>query len=239
MAVAYDDEFYSIQRIGSESSARVVLPLMFELVKPSSVVDVGCGVGTWLAVAADLGAAVTGFEGEWVKSARLAKPGLNIQFRDLEKRVSAPTRSDMAICLEVAEHLSADRGPSLIEDLCSLANVVLFSAAIPRQGGTEHINERWQSYWAAEFKKHAYIAYDVVRPVVWEDDRVEWWYRQNALVYANSAAAHLFSAYRPCDMLDAVHRELWEYPVALRYVVKQFPGAVQRAVKKKLVARHQ
>jgi hypothetical protein len=82
--------------------------------------------------------------------------------RDLEKRVSSPTKSDLAICLEVAEHLSADRGQSLIEDLCALAHVVLFSAAVPRQGGTKHINERWQSYWAAQFRERGYTAYDVV-----------------------------------------------------------------------------
>ena len=120
----------------------------------------------------------------------------------------------------------------MIEDLCSLADVILFSAAIPRQGGTEHINEQWQSYWAAQFRKHGYVAYDVVRPMVWADERVKWWYQQNTLAYANSNAAQLFSGYRPCEMLDAVHRDLWEYSAGLRYVVKQFPGAVSRAVKK-------
>jgi predicted RNA methylase len=78
--VAYDEEFYSIQRAGSDSSARVVLPIIFDLIKPSSVIDVGCGVGTWLAVASELGATtVAGFEGEWAREANLAKPDLKIE----------------------------------------------------------------------------------------------------------------------------------------------------------------
>jgi hypothetical protein len=81
--------------------------------------------------------------------------------------------------LEVAEHLPPDRSNSFIAELTALAPVALFSAAIPQQGGTDHINERWQSYWAGLFKKRGFSPLDVIRPAVWENDAVERWYRQN------------------------------------------------------------
>ena len=46
----YAEQFYAEQREGSLCSAREVVPLILELVNPRSVVDVGCGVGTWLSV---------------------------------------------------------------------------------------------------------------------------------------------------------------------------------------------
>ena len=67
--------------------------------------------------------------------------------------------------------------------MCKLSDVVLFSAAIPGQGGTHHLNERWPSYWANLFGSAGYDVLDVVRANIWDDARVEWWYRQNLLVF--------------------------------------------------------
>jgi hypothetical protein len=92
-------------------------------------------------------------------------------------------RFDLACSLEVAEHLSPSVADQLVLALVKAAPVVLFSAAIPRQGGTSHVNEQWASYWAEKFKRHGYVAIDCLRPALHGDRRVDWWYRQNALIY--------------------------------------------------------
>jgi len=88
------------------------------------------------------------------------------------------------MCLEVAEHLSEDRARSFVAELCSLSNLFLFSAAIPGQGGVNHVNEQWPDYWAALFQEHGCACFDVMRPRLWYRDECEWWYIQNILVFA-------------------------------------------------------
>ena len=63
-------------------------------------------------------------------------------------------RFDLVNCLEVAEHLDASRADSFVDDLCALGDVVVFSAAIPGQGGTHHVNEQFQSYWQERFRRN-------------------------------------------------------------------------------------
>lgn len=153
----YGSSFYDQQRAGSLASAKAVLPIVLALTKPNSVVDFGCGVGTWLAAAKGLGVEhCVGLEGSWAKTQPLAAPDLEVRDTDLEQPVSLQERFDLAISLEVAEHLAPERADSFVADLCAASNVVLFSAAIPGQDGTRHQNEQWPSYWAERFIRHGY-----------------------------------------------------------------------------------
>jgi hypothetical protein len=86
--------------------------------------------------------------------------------------------------MEVAEHLSARRAPAFVTELCSLSDFVLFSAAIPGQGGTNHVNEQWPQYWAAMFANNSFVCFDVLRPCLWSREKCKWWYTQNALLFA-------------------------------------------------------
>jgi len=80
-----------------------------------------------------------------------------------------------------------------VADLCAAAPRVLFGAAIPEQGGSSHINEQWQSYWAKKFIANGYTPIDIVRPQVAECDDVVQWYKNNILLYVrNSEAAELY-----------------------------------------------
>jgi hypothetical protein len=90
------------------------------------------------------------------------------------------------LSLEVAEHLPPSAGPSFVATLCGLGDVVLFSAAIPHQGGTNHINEAWPGYWNGLFREQGFECFDVVRSAFWMRLEVEWWYAQNALIFAKS-----------------------------------------------------
>lgn len=199
MAVAnsdyYTTSFYDAQRAGSSSSARAMLEHVFDLLgrPPASVVDVGCGVGTWLKAALDLGATrVQGFDGDWVSEAELEIPADCFTSCDLAAIIAGgrslvhetSDRFDLVLSLEVAEHLPATAGPSFVATLCSLGDVVLFSAAMPHQGGVNHINEAWSGYWNALFREHGFECFDALRSAFWLRPDVEWWYAQNALIFA-------------------------------------------------------
>src|SRR5215831_7943361 len=157
----YNSEFFSdIDETGFRS-ASAILPIVFNALQPKTVIDVGCGTGAWLAVASELGASVIGIDGKWVIDTPKFRPDKDIRFQDLEAPIPDLPKVDLAICLEVAEHLTPERGPSLISDLCRLSEHVLFSAAIPRQRGTNHINCRWQSYWASLFRQYGRVPIDL------------------------------------------------------------------------------
>ena len=221
---SYSKVFYAWQRVGSHNSARRILPIVFDAVHPKTVVDVGCGVGTWLDVARSLGASTTGFEGEWVKSLPPTYPGLDIRAADLEQSLRLDQRFDLAISMEVAEHLSPARADSFVADLVALAPNVLFSAAVPGQGGNNHINEQWQSYWAERFATHGYGPRDIVRPKVRDDRGVAYWYRQNAVLYSAGFPTGLSDGY------DFVHPEhtAWYRLIHRRLTGGLRPGTIFR-----------
>ena len=97
---------------------------------------------------------------------------------DLTKPIHLERRFDLVLCLEVADHLPADSAPTLMDSLVSLGPVILFSAAIPYQGGTHHLNEQWPLYWARYFDARGYLAVDCVRNQIWQLDDVQWCYAQ-------------------------------------------------------------
>jgi SAM-dependent methyltransferase len=176
-----------------------------------TIVDVGCGTGTFLAIALRLGArAAYGIEGPWVSREMLDDPRVILHTQDLERPLSLH-QADLAVSLEVAEHLSVGRAEGFVANLASCAPAILFSAALPGQGGVGHSNERWQSWWAALFASNGYEAYDVVRPKIWTDDKIPAWYRQNIILYlAPGIGARLGLSPTDIGLLDIVHPAFWE-----------------------------
>lgn len=198
-------------------SADVVVAKVMDIVNARSVVDVGCGTGEWLSVFAQRGVEkIVGFDGAYIDRGRLAIDPSCFVARDLNEPLAGLElgRFDLAMSLEVGEHLLPARAESLVDDLCSLSDTVLYGAAIVSQAGEDHINEQWQSYWAAKFLKRDYVAYDVLRPTIWEDSRVAIWYRQNSIFYVKQdSAAHSLFKQRfgspSSSMLDVVHPALY------------------------------
>ncbi len=181
----YTEDFYENQRERSRQSAREIVPLVLELTGARSVVDVGCGVGTWLAVFREHGVEdVLGIDGDYVDRTMLEIPAHLFVARDLAGPVRLNRQFDLAVSLEVAEHLPAECAGTLVASLASLAPAVLFSAAIPFQGGTGHVNERWPEYWAARFREEGYVVVDCIRRKVWRNRNVASWYAQNTLLFA-------------------------------------------------------
>jgi SAM-dependent methyltransferase len=183
----YTKSYYEGIQDGSMRSAEIIVPLVLELVPAQSVVDVGCGVGAWLAAFRKFGVDdVLGFDGAYVDRELLQIPQDCFQATDLSKPLMFPRTFGLAVSLEVAEHLAAECARLFIDSLTRLAPVVLFSAAIPFQGGNHHVNEQWPDKWAELFKEHQYLPVDSIRKRVWRNEAVEWWYAQNTLLFVRA-----------------------------------------------------
>jgi len=147
MTPPYTPAFFQAISDGSTRSARAVVPLLMSLVRPKSVVDVGCGWGKWLTVFREAGVKdVLGIDGPYVDPARTDLAANEFIPHDLTQPLTVKRRFDLAVSLEVAEHLPPEAADGFVSLLASLAPVVAFSAAIPGQGGTGHRNERWPDY---------------------------------------------------------------------------------------------
>ncbi len=170
----------------ARTSARKILTLLFQRYQPQSMLDVGCGVGTWLSMAREMGVGeIRGVDGPWLDPSKLLVDPSLVSTIDLEKPVNLGRKFDLAICLETAEHVSATAADTLVETLVRHAPAVLFSAAIPLQRGPGHVNEQWPGYWAEKFSKHRYMPLDFLRFPIWYDTEVLWWYRQNVMLYVD------------------------------------------------------
>ncbi len=180
----YPESFYSTSWQRASRSARRVVPLIVDFVAPGSVVDVGCGTAAWLEVLREAGVEdVLGVDGPHVNPDLLRIPASLFHVHDLAKPLRLSRRFDLAISLEVAEHLPPGAAERFIGDLTELAPIVMFSAAVPGQGGTHHINEQWPEYWVRLFRAKGYVVVDCVRPRIWQDDEVEFFYAQNVLLF--------------------------------------------------------
>jgi glycosyltransferase involved in cell wall biosynthesis len=183
---SYTKDFYELLQDGSRSSARVILPLLLELLQsqPQSVIDVGCGVATWLGVFQELGIEdFLGVDGDYVDPKMLQIPASQFMAADLRQPLAIDRQFSLAMSLEVAEHLPADCAEGFVQTLTELAPIVLFSAAIPFQGGTDHIHERWPLYWVNLFQAKGYVVIDCFRHKIWQHPEVEPWYAQNILLF--------------------------------------------------------
>jgi SAM-dependent methyltransferase len=182
----YPRSFYEGLRNGARCSAEVIVPLVLEFLTVRSVVDVGCGDGTWLSVFHALGVAdIFGIDGAYVARDLLQVPHVCYQATDLSKPFALERTFDLAVSLEVAEHLPASSAALYVHSLTRLAPAILFSAAIPFQGGHHHLNEQWPDKWAELFGHHHFLPVDFVRKRVWENEAVEWWYAQNTLLFVS------------------------------------------------------
>jgi SAM-dependent methyltransferase len=208
----YGEQFWEGHSTGSRQSADIVAPIIVSMLRPQSVVDVGCGIGTWLASFADSGVpTVLGLDGAYAKKVGLQIPEERFVACDLREPPNVGRTFDLAVSLEVAEHLPPECAEDFVDSLVRLAPAVLFSAAIPGQGGTGHVNERWQSFWAGLFLARGYTAVDCVRPRVWDDPRVSFWYAQNTLLYVDSKRVALEPDTAIRDFpLDIVHPRQYE-----------------------------
>ncbi|MGO9303378.1 MAG: class I SAM-dependent methyltransferase [Candidatus Korobacteraceae bacterium] len=243
MKYTYDERFFEGQVAGSLQAARAIVPHIVSLVRPHSVVDVGCGLGTWLKVFQENGIIeIRGFDGDYVDQSRLMIDPTNFTKVDLTRPLNVDRRYDLAICVEVAEHLPERSARYLIRGLTSLAPAVVFSAAIPGQGGLHHLNLQWPPYWQGLFAEHQYVRLDAIRPKIWRDQYINWWYRQNILLYAspdalaNSPVLREEASIPPWD-LELIHSSVLYRRVGIEELFKKLLIAVRDKLARKTDAK--
>lgn len=231
----YSNDYYASFQDASLRSARVVVPLVLELFRPESVVDVGCGQGYWLSAFCDAGITdVWGFDGDYVDREKLRIPKDRFQAAELATPPHVDRTFEMAVSVEVAEHLPPSASERFADFMCSLAPVLLFSAAIPGQHGTAHTNPRWHHYWKDAYASRGYVALDPIRHQVWHDERVAIYYRQNIHLYVRTdwlerdqRAAKLRAAPR-ANCLTLIDEDALRLNIGLRYSLGRLPGLLAR-----------
>ena len=250
----YTAGFFSGIHQGSEDSAREMVPWLVDLLRPTSVVDVGCGLGIWLKVLHENGVGkILGLDAPWVPVDKLKIPAEKFVQADLAHldtvAVDSFGRFDLALSLEVAEHIPAEHAKAFVAMLTDLAPCVLFSAAIPDQGGIGHVNERWPQDWMSTFREFNYVCIDCVRGRFWDDDKVAPWYAQNAFFFVEEQAANRYELLREAEAKysfgrrSVIHPKQYARKIAelrdpntwsIREVIRVAPSRFKQAFKHRL-----
>ena len=252
----YNDQFYKSLTDASYSSAKHFVSILNSVpINPKTVVDVGCGRGPWLKAFSDSGSKeLVGIDGDWVSQEDMLDKKIKFYSIDLSSNViknPINKKFDLAMSLEVAEHLKPEQAITFINYLISFSDTILFSAAFSGQGGTDHFNERPHTYWAKIFIKNGYLPYDLFRSKVWENQEIEVWYRQNTFLYLkrNSKFEKIFKEkgiepIREISLMNCIHPDLYKIRVEESKKLSQsilklrkytFSGLIKRILPKSTV----
>ncbi|MEG0109203.1 MAG: methyltransferase domain-containing protein, partial [Lachnospiraceae bacterium] len=189
----YNEFFYDENRYNSYMSAYHVFKKLLPILKPKSICDFGCGTGTWLYVAQKFGVEkVTGLDGNYVDRDLLMIDVDDFIPSDLRQPTLLNQSFDLAISLEVAEHIDAKYADIFIDNICSSSKVIIFSAAHPGQGGDEHVNEQPFSYWKHKFEVRGYT-YIEIRSLFELNQDICTWYRENIALFVKKDIAEQYN----------------------------------------------
>lgn len=184
----YSSDFYDYIDSGSRASARAVAALLGKEIAIASLLDVGAGHGAWAAEWIKAGVAdVVAVDGDYVRRDQLAIPPERFIAHDLATPLDLKRRFDLVQSLEVAEHLPHAKADLFVDNLVAHGDVILFSAAVPHQGGEHHVNEQPPEYWRIRFAARGFAPFDCIRPALAGRSEVKAWYRFNTFLYANLA----------------------------------------------------
>jgi SAM-dependent methyltransferase len=224
----YNQNFYLDLKDKAIYSARQIVPRIMQLISCSTVVDVGCGTGEWLSVFREAGVNnIIGIDGDYVDRTLLCIPADRFFQHDLRQPLQLERQFDLAISLEVAEHLPAECADMLVTSLTQLSSAILFSASIPFQEGTGHLNEQWPDYWIELFRQRGFVVIDCLRREFWENPEVAWWYKQNLLLFICSSKLECYPKlseiykHEPHPFIQLIHPDIYLHHVRKAQVYKR------------------
>lgn len=228
----YDADFYGFLSSFALESVRRMVPKLVSVLPLCSVVDFGCGEGAWLRAWSEAGASVTGVDGPYIDRRHLLISPSEFHAADIAEPIDLGKQFDLVQSLEVAEHLPAAKAETFVDTLTAHGPLVLFSAAVPGQGGENHVNEQPLDYWRALFRKRGYLPIDYLRPLIVGEAAIQSWYRYNVLLYVKEGCVEaLPGSVRGCVVVDNdCLRDYRPFACRLRQmVIRQLPNrAVSR-----------
>lgn len=215
--MSYSKKFFLSQSVASTRSSERILPTILKSIRPRSVLDIGCGRGGWLHIAHNCGVSeIFGVDGKWAAKAGLLIDEDRFYAHDLATTLDLRRRFDLAMSIEVAEHIPNSSAGIFVDNLCRHSDLVLFSAALPGQGGRSHVNEQPLRFWINKFSERSYVFLDLLRPFFWNDAKIGACYRQNVVLFVHQprvaavrAAVEAQVGSRTfADIIDVVHPRL-------------------------------
>jgi SAM-dependent methyltransferase len=237
----YTSDFFEVQMPISMRSAKIILPKVFEVLKPQSILDIGCGTGVWLKIAQELGVyEIIGIDGDYVNRNSLAISESNFLAKDLKEPFDLNKKFDLVISSEVAEHLPLSVAEQFVSNLTKHSDFILFSAAAPGQGGTYHINEQPQQFWVDQFFEKGYLPIDFLRKDIWTVPGVDWWYKQNMFLFVkenrllqDTSLVNLYNLYKKSNY-NMYHPEMIYHQKGINTAFQRFMEAPIYSVQKLL-----
>ncbi len=173
-------------------TARYLTGLLYGMFKPRRMIDLGCGAGVYAAAFRASGVEVVAVDGVAAPT-EFAVPG-PVEVRDLTVPFGNPWGPfDLALCLEVAEHIPEPLAPAFLETITGFSDTLVLSSAPPFQRGHHHVNEQPKRYWIERLAARGF-AYDRKRTGVisetFKADRPPlMWMCQQVSVYVRGSGA--------------------------------------------------
>lgn len=170
-------------------------------------------MGIFLAVAKKYGVDdVLCIDGSYVNVEQLLIDEKEFMPYDLSTKCVLERKFDLALSLEVAEHIEPNAANIFCDNLTKMSDVIVFSAAIPKQGGTGHVNEQWASYWVEKFQRRGYRVSNCLRKKFWSYTNITPLRRQNILLFVKENKYNeVINCFEESvdDFLDIVHPEVY------------------------------
>lgn len=162
----YNDRYYARHRAQYHDWEKRLAADFFARYQVGSVIDFGCGVGSYLDAAYDLGLSrIQGYELHLAAALPHVPVHLRpfLEARDVTEPIIVPP-FDCSWSVEVGEHLEPAGTSQFVDNIvAATSRLALLTCAPPGQRGTSHINLRPQKEWIAMlcFRGMTYLPEDV------------------------------------------------------------------------------
>ena len=142
---------------------RLLTALLGTLPRGATVVDCGAGGGRYVAALREYQYRAVGVDG--TLDVAMRSGGL-VLWVDLSVPCRWDPPADWGICIEVGEHVPAERAGVFIDNVAAAAtDGLIVSWAVPGQRGRNHVNCRPPDWVAAEFAARGWVVDTVMTPI--------------------------------------------------------------------------